>query len=53
MARMMQMIGLGRGEQDAVDARPEQAGEKRAASDVEAIQDAGERGLEIMQRLWT
>ncbi len=51
MAGMMQMVRLGRGEQDAVDARPEQAGEKRAAADAEAIENAGKGCFEIVQRL--
>ena len=47
----MQMVGLGRREQDAVDARPEQAREDRAAADAEAVENAGQRGFEIVQRL--
>ena len=47
---MVQMIGLGRGEQDAVDPRPEQAAEQRAAADPEAIENSGKRGFEIVQR---
>ena len=50
MAGMVQMIGLGGGEQDAVDPRPEQMAEEGAAADPKAIQDAGKRGFEIVQR---
>ena len=49
MARMVQMIGLGGGKQDAVDPRPEQAGEQRAASDPQAIQDPRQRRFEVDQ----
>ena len=50
MARMMQMIGLGRRKQNAIDPRPEQIAEQRAAADPEAIENAGERRFEIVQR---
>ena len=48
---MVQVIRLRRREQDAVDARPEQVGEERAAADVEAIENACKRRFEIVQRL--
>ena len=47
---MMQMIGLGGGKQDAVDPRPEQGAEAAAAADPEAIENSGQRRLEIVQR---
>ena len=43
------MIGLGGGEQDAVDARTEQRAEKRASADPETIENARQRRLEIVQ----
>jgi len=47
---MVQMVGLGGGEQDAVDSRPKQTAEQRAAPDPETIQDSGQRRLEVVQR---
>ena len=47
MARMVQMVGLGRREQDAVDAGAEDRGEPRGASGAEGAHDVGERVLEI------
>ena len=49
MALVVQMIGLGGGKQNAVDPRPEQIAEQRAAADPEAIQNAGKGGFEIVQ----
>ena len=50
VARMMQMVGLGRREQDAVDARAEDRGEPRGAAGAEGAHDFGERVLEIGER---
>ena len=50
MARMVQMVRLGGGEQDAVDPRPKQIAEQRAAPDPETIENPRQRRLEIMQR---
>ena len=50
MARMMQMIGLGGGKQNAINPRPEQVAEQRATADPEAIQNARERRFEVVQR---
>ena len=50
MALVVQMIGLGGGEQNAIDPRPEKTAEDRAAADAEAIENAGQRGFEIVQR---
>ncbi len=47
---VVQMVGLGRGEQDAVDARPEDRAEPRGAAGAEGVHHAVERGLEIAQR---
>jgi len=44
---MVEMVGLGRGEQDAVDARPEDRPEPRGAAGAEGVHDAVERGVEI------
>ena len=44
---VVEMVGLGRGEQDAVDARPEDRAEPRGAAGAEGVHDAVERGLEI------
>ena len=41
------MVGLGRGEQDTVDARPEQGREPRCASGAEGVQHLAQRVLEI------
>ena len=50
VARMMQMVGLGRREQDAVDAGAEDRGEARGASGAERAHDVGQRVLEIAER---
>ena len=50
VALVMQMIGLGRGEQDPVDAGTEDRGEVRRASGAEGAHDVGERILEILDR---
>jgi hypothetical protein len=48
---MVQVIGLGRGEQNAIDLRPEQRAEQRAAADPEAIENSGQRRLEVDEGL--
>ena len=50
MARMVQMVGLCRREQDAVDAGAEDRGEPRGSSGAEGAHDVGERILEIGDR---
>ena len=45
----MQVVGLGRGKQNAVDARTDQRAEQRAPSDAEAFEDRRHRGFEVMQ----
>ena len=50
VALVMQMVGLGRGDQDAVDAAREQVGEEAAAAGPEAAEDLGHRALEIGHR---
>ena len=47
VALMMQMVGLGRGDQDAVDAAREQVGEEAAAAGPEAGEDLGHRALQV------
>ena len=49
VARVVEMIGLGGGEQDAVDARAKDAAEPGAASGAEAIEDRGQRIFQVAQ----
>ena len=50
MARVMEMIGLGRGEHDAVDARREQARPQAVRSGPEAVEDLGHGAFEVGDR---
>ncbi len=50
VAHVMQVVGLGGGEQDAVDARAEQRAGKRRAAGAEGGEDRGERAFEIAAR---
>ena len=50
VVEMMQLVGLGRGEQDAIDARAEQVAQPRAPSAAEAVEDRGQRAFEVVQR---
>ncbi len=47
MAGVVDMIGLGRGEEDAIDAAREGAEEGMGLALAEAGEDGGERGFEI------
>ena len=49
MALMVQVVGLGGGKQDAIDPGTEEAAQDRAAADPEAIENARQRGFEIVQ----
>ena len=50
MAGMMQMVGLGRREQDAVDARAEHRRKQRRAAGAKGLQHFGQRVFEIAHR---
>ena len=50
VALMMQMVGLGGGKQDAVDARGEQARPQAVRAGPEAFEDLGHGALEIGDR---
>ena len=47
---VVQMVGLGRGEQDAVDARAEDRGERRGAAGAKRAHHLGQRVFEIAHR---
>src|ERR1700704_384569 len=51
MARMVQMIGLGGGKQDAINSRPEQIAKESAAPDPETIQNSRQCRFKVVQRL--
>ncbi len=50
MAGMMQMIGLGRCEQNAIDGGRKHRADKAAPSGAEAIEDRGQRRLKVTHR---
>ena len=50
MAFVVQMVGLGRGDQDAVDAAREKVGQETAAAGAEAGEDFGHRAFEVGHR---
>ena len=50
MVRMVQVIGLGGGEQDAVGARPQQRAQEGLSPDREAFEQRLERGLQVAHR---
>ena len=49
MAEVVQMVGLGRRDQDLVDLRPEQVGQRIAAPDPERREHLVERMLQVAQ----
>ncbi len=51
MIEMVQVIRLGGGKQNAVDARADELAQQRAPADAEAIEDRGERAFEIAHRI--
>ena len=48
MAGVVQQVGLGRGEQHAVDAAAEEVGEERVRALPEAGEDVGQRVLQVL-----
>ena len=50
VADVMQMVGLGRREQDTVDARSDDRGEARSAPGAERLQHLGQRVFQIVHR---